>query len=292
MKRNILLLFVFVLASICAIAQENKRSPEAGNAYNNGNNYAKQGKYEDAIKAYKEAIKHDANFPEAYANMGISYKKTGDSEAAKNAFKKAIELNPKFENVYVALGNLYKDQLKEYESAINTYNAVITSINDKNYKAYYGLGDVYHKKKNFNKAIENLQKAVDLQPKLARAHEKLGDSQFEERQFSAAEKSYINAIKHYKDRTDKGESNYKLGNVYLELRKYNDAEAAFSDAAKSCKKDFYRGGANFGLGEVHKKLGNTSKAIAFYEKAAKSRSWKANSDYQIELLKNPEKYSN
>jgi len=292
LKRNIILLLIFVFSSVLVIAQESKRSPEAGNAYNNGNNFAKQRKYADAIKAYKEAIKHDSNFPEAQANLGICYKKTGEYNLAKNAYKKAIELNPKFENVYVALGNLYKDQLKEYEAAINTYNAVITSINDKNYKAYYGLGDVYHKKKNYKKGIENLKKAVEIRPKLAKAHEKLGDCQFEERLFNDAEKSFSNAVKNYKDRTDKGESNYKLGNVYLQMRKYKDAESAFLKAAKSCKKDFYKGGANFGLGEVYKKLGQNRKAITYYEKAAKSRSWKANSDYQIDILRNPDQYSN
>jgi tetratricopeptide (TPR) repeat protein len=291
-KRNIVLLLLFLFSSVLVIAQETKRSPEAGNAYNNGNNFAKQRKYDQAINAYKEAIKHDSNFPNAHANLGICYKKIGKYELAKNAYKKAIELNPKFENVYVALGNLYKDQLKEYESAINTYNAVITSINAKNYKAFYGLGDVYLKRKNFKKGIDNLKKAVEISPKLAKAHEKLGDCQFEERLFNDAEKSFLNAIKNYKDRTDKGESNYKLGNVYLEMRKFKDAESAFSKAASSCKKDFYKGGANFGLGEVYKKLGQTKKAISYYEKAAKSRSWKANSDYQIDILKNPDKYSN
>ena len=54
---------------------------------------------------------------------------------------------------------LYKDQLKDYESAINTYNAVVTSINDKSYKAYFGLGDVYYKKKNYKKGIEYLGKS-------------------------------------------------------------------------------------------------------------------------------------
>ena len=137
-----------------------------------------------------------------------------------------------------------------------------------------------------------MEKATQYNSKLAKAWETLGDCQFEERRFRNAEKSYLNSIKYYKDRSDKGESNYKLGNVYLEMRKYNDAEAAFTKAAKSCKKDFYRGGSNFGLGEVFKKLGQTKKAIAYYEKAAKSRSWKANSDYQINILKNPDKYSN
>jgi len=291
-KRNILLLLVFLFSTVFAIAQDAKRSPEAGNAYNNGNNFAKQRKYENAIKAYKEAIKHDSNFPEANANLGFCYKKTGNYDAAKNAYKKAIELNPKFEKAYVALGNLYKDQLKDYESAINSYNAVISSINGKNFRAYYGLGDVYHKKKNYKKGVEYLKTAVELQPKLAKAHEKLGDCQFEERQFKGAEQSFINAEKNYKGRTDKGEANYKLGNVYLELRKYKDAESAFSKAAKTCKKDFYKGGANFGLGEVYKKLGQTKKAITYFQKSAKSRSWKANSDHEILILKNPDKYSN
>ena len=292
MKRSLLLTALFLFSTVFVIAQENNRSPEAGNAYNNGNNFAKQRKYAEAIKAYKEAIKHDSNFPEAYANLGICYKKTGEFELAKNAYKKAIELNPKFEDVYVALGNLYKDQLNDQESAINTYNAVVTSINEKSYKAYFGLGDVFYKKKNYNQGIEYLKKATQYNSKLAKAWETLGGCQFEERLFTEAESSYLNAIKNYKDRSDKGESNYKLGNVYLELRKYKEAESAFTEAASSSKKDFYKGGANFGLGEVYKKLGQTSKSISFFEKAAKSRSWKANAEYQIDILKNPEKYSN
>lgn len=292
MKKKVFLLVVFLLSTFFAIAQEAKRSPEAGNAYNNGNNYAKQRKYDEAIKAYKEAIKHDSNFPKAQANLAYCYKKIGDYESAKFAYKKAIELDPKFEEAYVALGNLYKDQIKDYEAAINTYNAVISNINKNNYKAYYGLGDVYHKTKNYKKGIENLEQSVKLKSNNAKAHETLGDCLFEERRFKESEKAYLNAIDNYKDRADRGESSYKLGNVYLELKMYKDAEGAFSNAAKSCKKDFYKGGANFGLGEVYRQLGNTSKAISYYEKAAKSRSWKANSDYQIDLLKNPDKYSN
>ena len=292
MRRSILLLIVFLFSTVFVVAQDTKRSPEAGNAYNKGNNFAKQKKYADAIKSFKDAIKHDANFPNAYANLGICYKITGEYDLAKNAYKKAIELNPKFEKAYVALGNLYKDQLKDYESALNTYNAVVSSINEKNYKAYYGLGHVYYKKKNYKKGIEYLSEAVKINAKYGKAHDILGSCQHEERKFADAEISLKNAVKYGTSNTRKGQSNYKLFNVYLEMRKYKDAEKAFTAAARSCKKDFYRGGSNFGLGEVFKKLGQTKKAIAYYEKAAKSRSWKANSDYQIEILKNPEKYSN
>ncbi len=292
MKRSILLLLIFLFSTAFVIAQENNRSPEAGNAYNNGNNFAKQRKYPEAIKAYKEAIKNDSNFPKAYANLGICYKKTGEYELAKGAYKKAIELNPKFENVYVALGNLYKDQLSDQESAINTYNAVVTSINDKSSKAYFGLGDVYYKKKNYKKGIEYFTKAVKFNAKYGKAYDILGSCQLEERKFVDAENSFKNAVKYGSSKTSKGRSNYKLGNVYLEMRKYKDAESAFTSASRTCKKDFYKGGSNYGLGEVYKKLGKTKKAIAYYEKAAKSRSWKANADYQIDILKNPDKYSN
>lgn len=280
-----------ILLSISMLFGQDSKSPEAGNAYNNGNNLVKQRKYKEAIPLYQKAIQEDSNFPKAQYMLGICYRKLDDYTKAKTAFKKAIELDPKFEKAYEALGNLYT-QTEEYESAINSYNAVISSINDKAYKSYYGLGMVYYYKKDYKKAIEYLSKSVEANPKYSRALNILGICQSEERQFSNAEKSFLNAIKYARRNTEKGSYNFRLGNVYLKLKKYNQAKNAFTEAIRNSKSQTIVGGSNFGLGEVYKHLGQSGNAIKYYRRAAKTRSWKASAEYEIELLENPDKYTN
>ena len=87
-------------------------------------------------------------------------------------------------------------------------------------------------------------------------------------------------------------SSFTLGNAYLKLNKYKDAETAFLDALNLSRSRSIVSGANFGLGEVYKNLGQTQKAITYYEKATKDRAWKAPAEYEIELIKNPDKYTN
>jgi len=287
--RNFIFILLFFSFSI-AFAQESK-SPEAGNAYNNGNNLVKQKKYSEAIRLYQTAVKEDPNFPNAYYMMGICYRKLDDFDNAKTALKKAIELDPKFVMAYEALGNLYSTT-GEQELAINSYNAVITSIDDKADKSYFGLGNVYYEKKDFPKAIEYLKKAVEIDPKYSTALNILGICQQEERQFSEAEVSFTNAIKYAKTTDHKGSYYFRLGNVYLKMKKYNQAEEAFSSAIKNSKSQSIVGGSNYGLGEVYKNLGQTNKAIEYYQKAAKTRSWKASAEYEIDLLEHPDKYTN
>jgi hypothetical protein len=46
------------------------------------------------------------------------------------------------------------------------------------------------------------------------------------------------------------------------------------------------------LGEIYKKRGNTQEAIKYYQEASVDRNWKKSADYEIDLLKEPGKYSN
>ena len=46
------------------------------------------------------------------------------------------------------------------------------------------------------------------------------------------------------------------------------------------------------MGEVYKLTNRKQKAIKYYQRAAKNRRWKQSADYEIDLIKNPDKYVN
>ena len=292
MKKLVVLVLAILSLTAIGLAQNgvNSKSPEAGNAYNNGLDLARKGDFKSAVTYFEKAIQADDMFAQAYYMLGVSQKRLNKNTEAINSFKKAIEVDKKFEGAYIALGNL-QASMDSYESAINSFNAVL-AFNNKSAKAYYGVGNVFYKQKKYDMAIDRLKKAVEYDPSYDSAWNYLGLSQEKSNELTAATESFQKAIENTNKRSRKGSYYYRLGNVFLRLKKFNDAENAFTEALKFSKSQGIVGGANFGLGEVYKSYGQTQKAIRYYQQAAKTRSWKASADYEIDLLKNPDKYSN
>ena len=66
--------------------------PQAWNNKGNALNY--QGKYDEAIKAYEEAIRLDPNYVDAWYNKGIALDSQGKYDEAIKAYDEAISSIP------------------------------------------------------------------------------------------------------------------------------------------------------------------------------------------------------
>ena len=53
-----------------------------------------QGKLDEALKHYKEAVRIDPNYADAHINMGVTLDKKGDLQEALQCYAKAIQINP------------------------------------------------------------------------------------------------------------------------------------------------------------------------------------------------------
>jgi len=126
----------------------------------------KDGKYADAIVAYKQALKIDSN--NFYANYGIAFSLL-QSDRGKEGIpylEKAIKANTSLTaEVEDLLGNIY-DKYHEPAKAIEAYKAGIKA--DPKYQhAYYNLGLVYFRDKNYAEAEKQAIEAIKLDPKNA-----------------------------------------------------------------------------------------------------------------------------
>lgn len=133
-----------------------------------GSIYENQGKYKEALSAYSKVMEMCPEYLYNYLNLGNVQYQLGD-------YKSAIENYNKFLATYSqhreARENLAASYLSDgnYQSAVNEY-ANIYSKNQAAFKDYYKYGLALFEVKNYEKAVEFLEKAVDSDPDNSSAH--------------------------------------------------------------------------------------------------------------------------
>jgi tetratricopeptide (TPR) repeat protein len=133
--------------------------------------YGGLGRYQDAIDAYKQAIRIDPDYPEAHLNLGVAYCKLGRMQEAIEDFKEAIRGKPNYAEAYNNLGFVY-DTLGRLQDAIDAYKQAI-KIRPDNANAYYNLGLAYSKLGRISDAIDAYRQAIRIRPDDAEAHNSL-----------------------------------------------------------------------------------------------------------------------
>jgi len=151
-------------------------------------------KYDEAINIFQEIIRDHPSINFAYGELGNTYLKNNNIDEAMVFLKKAIELGPSGDSLLPALAaayllkNQYKDAAAYLEKAvkIDPYDEVAhyelgsayfalgyQSLAESEYEkalniqpeyglAYFGLANLYYAMENYQKAIENCDKALAL----------------------------------------------------------------------------------------------------------------------------------
>ena len=132
----------------------------------------KVGKLEEAITSYKTALELNANNPSVHNNLGNVLRETGKLEEAIAHYQQAIQLNPNYADALMALGSSLQEQEKN-EEAIAYYQKVI-ALHADNPLVYNNLGIALKDTGKPDEAIPHFQKAIALDPNYAGAYSNLG----------------------------------------------------------------------------------------------------------------------
>jgi len=155
--------------------------------YNIGYIKVAQGKYDEALVAFRRALMIDNVHGHAYKKMGEVYTQMGEAEEAENCYEKAgnifmeremeqeaeisfkevLKINPDTVNVYNSLGILYRRQ-KRYKDAVDSYHRALKVTPDDE-TIYYNLGHAYLEDMQVDEARKALQKALELNKEFEKA---------------------------------------------------------------------------------------------------------------------------
>jgi serine/threonine protein kinase/tetratricopeptide (TPR) repeat protein len=156
-----------------------------------GSVYNASGRTAEAIAELKRALEVSPNSDEAYSRLGSAYIGNGRSADGIQALKKAVAINPYYWINYNNLGNAYYE-IGNFNGAADCYRKVI-ELDPNNPYAYNNLGAVLLQSGRFEEAVEPLQKSLQTDP-VGQAYSNVGIAYFYLRQYDKAIVNYEKAV--------------------------------------------------------------------------------------------------
>jgi len=132
-----------------------------------------QGRVDEGIAQYREAIRCEPTYAGTHNNLGIALMKTGQTDAAIAEYKEAIRLSPSYSEVYYNWGNLLS-KTGETDEAIIQYQQAIRLRPDYS-AAHNNLGVALAARGETEAAIAEYEQAIRLDPGYADPHNNLGN---------------------------------------------------------------------------------------------------------------------
>jgi tetratricopeptide (TPR) repeat protein len=130
-----------------------------------------RGEFDGAIQQFEQALRLDANYPEAESNLGNALLLAGKPEEAMRHWEQALQLKPDFPQVQYNLGLCLARQGKLSEAIVFWEQAVRGK--PRYAEAHYNLGVALEQTGRIGEAIEHYQRAVECDPDYTLARNRL-----------------------------------------------------------------------------------------------------------------------
>ena len=131
---------------------------------NVGVSYIQKKEYDTAVQALKKAIQKDSKLKLAHYNLWWAYRQQGKYDQGIDELKKIIAFDPNDIKIYKNLGDSYLSDKKMVPEAIHMYSQGL-AIDKSDVSLLQKLGKAYELDRQWDKAIEQLQRVVELDKK-------------------------------------------------------------------------------------------------------------------------------
>jgi tetratricopeptide (TPR) repeat protein len=209
--------------------------------FDSGSKYFSQGQYREAVIQYSNAIQIDSRFAEAHYQLARTYLKLGNNTRAYQELSRCVELDPADFRAHTDLANLLvsvrnpdgtapAESLREAKTHLDLLRDKQPNAPETNeaWSNYYGAQN------DLAPAIQEMQRALALDPNRSDAYLALGLLQLRANLPDRAEVSFEKAIE--ADPKAMG-AQLALGGFYQARNRFPEAEAQFHHAIDVDPKD-------------------------------------------------------
>ncbi len=224
-----------------------------------GSRYQSQGRVEEAIAAYRQALSVRPDDAETLNNIGNVLYARGEAAEAIDSYQKAIRLDPNHADAHNNLANCLLNEKRYPEADVLYQRAIALQPKRAQFKANFARS--LRDQGRHSEAVEELERVLETRPNDAAAYSDLGESLRSLARHMDVIKVYQRAIA---AKPDQAEFHNSLGNA-LHVQG-GDVEAINCYRRALELKPEYPPAHN-NLGNAYKALGRHDEAIAAYRKA-------------------------
>lgn len=255
--------------------------------------YSEMGEYDKALETYSKVAELKPSDGYIYLSVGSIYENLGKYQDALNAYNKVAEMCPEYLYNYLNIANV-QYQLRDYKSAIENYNKFLSTYsqhiearenlaasyinsgdftnavneyenlyrrNPVSFKNFANYGQALFQVKDYQKASEFLEKAVEVNPDNTSAHVSLALSYQE---LGKNEQALAQYDVVFRQQPALSSIRFDYANLLADIGQDEAAIANYKIYIANYPNDF-RGYQNIGV--VYKRLNKLDDTISNYEKA-------------------------
>jgi cellulose synthase operon protein C len=206
-----------------------------------GDRYFAQGKYREAAIQYANAVQIDSRFAQAHYQLGQTYLKLGDSGHAFQELSRTVELAPDNYRAHIDLANLLVtarnpdgSSNQDYLRQARVHLDLLHQKQPQNPEVFEAWADYYAAQSNVAAALQEMQKAIAVDPNRSESYLNLALLQLRSNQLDQAEASFKKAA----DLDPKAmNAQLALGGFYQSRNRIPEAEQQFKHAIELAPKD-------------------------------------------------------
>ena len=170
------------------------KTSSADIAHKQGIAYLHSEQYNEAIVEFKKAVTIDPKFKEAYHGLGLAYLQMRNFVEAKKGAESALRIDPRYQPTLELLDVIKSPSIPSVTPPTQSTGLPKTTSTKEKSKDYNDSGVNHNRKREYDKAIVNFTKAIDLNPNYAEAHKNRGVAYRLKGEFDHAIKDFTKAI--------------------------------------------------------------------------------------------------
>lgn len=179
---------------------------------------------DDVLQAYRQYLELFPRSPDAAFNLAYYLGKDGQFEAAIEAYRQALKLGVSApEEAQLNIANIYMDHLHDHKKAAHHFQEA-RALNPRYAPVYHNLGNLAEQLGDRVKAARYFEKCLELQPDNELALARLADTH----QFSRKDDPLLNRLSVASLTSASSDLQFALGRAHEQLRDYRLAWQHFS----------------------------------------------------------------
>ena len=239
-----------------------KLSPNESDLYNQmGYALQTEGRFDEAIKYYRQAIQIRPDYADAYSNLAVTLRKQGKLDKAVETYRQALIFEPNDAVLNFNLANALQQQGKLDEAVVH-YRQVV-KLRPRNADAHNNLANVLAEQGKLDEAIIHYKQVLEIKPGDAITCNNLGITLFDMGKVSEAIDYYTRALRIMPDFTV---AHYNLINAFISQGRLDELVNYYRTVLgiETSEAWIYNM-----AGEISLNAGKAAQAIKYFQQAAK-----------------------